>query len=800
MTGPVAAAAVAAIAASVGQSSSGLEGGGPMSQREMSSPYSLVQRVGGITPYAPHSGPSGSDPLVAPNTGAVHLAVPVDSSGTPSPCSPPRAGATIGGSEANATATVAPHAGLGMDVTAASRIEAAPTFSAPTQQQHQPQQLPPLPAVPTAPIRSLAWHRRHGSGSSNGSASAAALAAAAGSTAAGHGGSSANVSAASSNCNSMAGATPATTFTVPTSDDGPKYDFEGLPTVSTRRYVFVMVGLPARGKTFLAQKMCRMLAWLGHTAQVYNVQRLWRDLKSDPKKPFEPADFDFTKPRNMQSYERALRACGLSIKQFFEEKKGLVAFVNDDFVSPIVRERVEELIGVHADQTIYIEVTRDPSLNVAFDRLKFSDINEYGDDAAGTRAAEHDFYERVKRLQEQYVHVRAPKSFIRIHNGTHHEIHNVKGYLPSRMTSFLLNLNPSKVQHPIYFSRHGESEYNIDERLGGNPHLTSRGRHDAEMLKDFIVELKAIEQREGHRQPLQLWTSQLIRTIQTGAPTEKALGIQALRWRALNEIHAGVCEEMTYKEVKQQYPLIHEFRSKNKYTFRYPEGESYQDLVARLEPIILELENADRVVVVIAHQAVLRALLSYFGHSSAESSVRVEVPHRTVWRCTYSADGIATTDELRLPIGPGPFPVPPPTASLAAVVAPGTPVGGSADAPAAAAAAPSAAAPVAAPGGDAVGAGSDGMLRRDTSFTPRFAGDAPAAGMAGATETPLGPDAVVRVDSADGTGSDPLAPPTDGNQMASPVLRPALSFDFSAQPAVFQPIVAVDVFASPLHK
>ena len=128
--------------------------------------------------------------------------------------------------------------------------------------------------------------------------------------------------------------------------------------------------------------------------------------------------------------------------------------------------------------------------------------------------------------------------------------------------------------------------------------------------------------------------------------------MQCLQWRYLNEIHAGVCEDMTYAEVKERYPLIHDFRKKNKYAFRYPDGESYQDLVTRLEPLIMELENADRVVVVVAHQAVLRALLAYFGGNNAEHSVHVEVPHRTVWRCSYDEAGIPTIDEMQLPEAP----------------------------------------------------------------------------------------------------------------------------------------------------
>ena len=101
---------------------------------------------------------------------------------------------------------------------------------------------------------------------------------------------------------------------------------------------------------------------------------------------------------------------------------------------------------------------------------------------------------------------------------------------------------------------------------------------------------------------MRVWTSWLNRTIQTAsgilAPQE--------RWKALNEIDAGVCEELTYEQVKyllasrdrsnifqisERFPAEFAARDHNKLTYRYPGGESYEDLVARLEPVIMELER-----------------------------------------------------------------------------------------------------------------------------------------------------------------------------------------------------------------
>ena len=73
----------------------------------------------------------------------------------------------------------------------------------------------------------------------------------------------------------------------------------------------------------------------------------------------------------------------------------------------------------------------------------------------------------------------------------------------------------------------------------------------------------------------------------------------------MNEIDSGVCDDLTYEEIKSRWPTDFESRDVDKFRYRYPRGESYEDLVARLEPVIMELERRD-CVLVIGHQAVNR--------------------------------------------------------------------------------------------------------------------------------------------------------------------------------------------------
>ncbi|CAB1351339.1 unnamed protein product, partial [Coregonus sp. 'balchen'] len=65
---------------------------------------------------------------------------------------------------------------------------------------------------------------------------------------------------------------------------------------------------------------------------------------------------------------------------------------------------------------------------------------------------------------------------------------------------------------------------------------------------------------------------------------------------------------------------------------------SYEDLVQRLEPVIMELERQENVLVV-CHQAVMRCLLAYFLDKSAAELPYLKCPLHTVLKLTPVAYG-----------------------------------------------------------------------------------------------------------------------------------------------------------------
>ncbi len=106
---------------------------------------------------------------------------------------------------------------------------------------------------------------------------------------------------------------------------------------------------------------------------------------------------------------------------------------------------------------------------------------------------------------------------------------------------------------------------------------------------------------------LAVYTSTLRRTIETARPLVRP----TLEWRALDEIDSGDCDGMTYDEIRRLLPTEYEAREIDKFDYRYPRGESYRDVIRRLEPVIVEIERERTPVLVVSHQAVLRALYAY---------------------------------------------------------------------------------------------------------------------------------------------------------------------------------------------
>lgn len=209
-------------------------------------------------------------------------------------------------------------------------------------------------------------------------------------------------------------------------------------------------------------------------------------------------------------------------------------------------------------------------------------------------------------------------------------INKVQSYLQTRLIFYILNVNMDGKS--IYLSRHGESVYNVEEKIGGDSSLSPRGLKYAQKLPSLI------ENEIGIDAPLTVWTSTLRRTQETA----QFLPYEKKSWKALDELDAGICDGLTYKEIEEQYPSDYKARDDDKYQYRYRGGESYADVVNRIEPIIMELERQEHILIV-THQAVLRCIYAYFMNIPQSDSPWMTIPLHTLIKLTTTSEGVKVT-------------------------------------------------------------------------------------------------------------------------------------------------------------
>jgi len=189
----------------------------------------------------------------------------------------------------------------------------------------------------------------------------------------------------------------------------------------------------------------------------------------------------------------------------------------------------------------------------------------------------------------------------------------------------------------IYLSRHGESEYNLEDRIGGDSNLTPRGEQYAKSLGLFM--------KTADIPNLQVWTSSLVRTKQTAAHIKAP----KQHFHEIDEINAGIFDGYTYDEVMKSHPEEFEARAKDKLGYRYPEGESYIDCCQRIIKVLERMETSNEDLLIVAHQAILRCVVTYFLRGDMNKLPHVKIPQHCLIRVTFSL-GENIIDYVRTPI------------------------------------------------------------------------------------------------------------------------------------------------------
>jgi len=432
---------------------------------------------------------------------------------------------------------------------------------------------------------------------------------------------------------------------------------EVIGSTATDKLVIIMVGLPATGKTHIAKRICRFLSFFHDIpAQIFNVGDYRRQLCGAQM----PADF--YNPLNSEGSAARLMACDAALSDMMDYLRQdgvrVAAFdaTNSTFErrSHVLHKLTEAKIGC---KRMFLEsICDDDDLleeNIRKVKLSTPDYRDMEPEKAMA-----DF----KQRREQYMSVYQPVSgkdgpHVKIINSKEFIVNNIRGYLPLKVVHFVMNLHT--LPRTFYLTRHGQSEYNVLGKIGGDSGLSENGKEYARRLakfaKDHIAMTDEIcpESGQSKERPARLWTSTLRRTKETAhhiahtplmhtwdnGDSGEWVQFRPMARRNLDELYAGVCDGMTYKEIEQVFPEEFARRQDDKLAYRYPRGESYMDVTLRLEPVAQEMERTREPVLIVAHQGILRILYAYFMGLDRKEAPYVSIPLNYVIELTPHAYG-----------------------------------------------------------------------------------------------------------------------------------------------------------------
>ncbi|KAF2216310.1 hypothetical protein CERZMDRAFT_56037 [Cercospora zeae-maydis SCOH1-5] len=402
-----------------------------------------------------------------------------------------------------------------------------------------------------------------------------------------------------------------------------------------------MVGLPARGKSYITKKLARYLNWLQHDTRIFNVGERRRTSMEQNAAFFDPQN-----KKASQIREQVARETLDELLDYILYENGSIGIL-DATNSTLARRKmimdhIRERAGPQLNVLFLESKCVDQDLLEANMRLKLQGPDYREMDST---IALQDFKARVREYEKAYVTLgeyeeKMHMPYIQmIDVGRKIISHQIKGFLMAQANYYLLNFNLAPRQ--IWITRHGLSQDNVSGKIGGDSDLAPEGHQYAKSLQKFIAEkrkewdIKQIENLKNTHFPPQpgdpksfcVWTSMLKRSIQTAQYFDDE-EYDTKQMRMLDELNAGVMEGLTYSCISTQYPEEYRSRRSDKLHYRYPGpgGEGYLDIINRLRPVIVELERMTDHVLLVGHRSVARVLLAYFRGLKREEVADLDVP------------------------------------------------------------------------------------------------------------------------------------------------------------------------------
>ncbi len=170
----------------------------------------------------------------------------------------------------------------------------------------------------------------------------------------------------------------------------------------------------------------------------------------------------------------------------------------------------------------------------------------------------------------------------------------------------------------LYVVRHGQTSYNIDNKVCGisDVELTSLGKQQAKKAQEDLQFFKIDY----------IFSSPLQRAYETAKIINKDRQLEIQIDPRIQEINFGKFEGVINNDEFQYY--------KQNHGLHYPGGESLFQVVFRVYSFLEELENKypDKNILVVCHGGIVRVIHSYF-HNMTNEELMTWLPENCCIQC-----------------------------------------------------------------------------------------------------------------------------------------------------------------------
>ncbi|MGE5628335.1 MAG: histidine phosphatase family protein [Solirubrobacterales bacterium] len=158
----------------------------------------------------------------------------------------------------------------------------------------------------------------------------------------------------------------------------------------------------------------------------------------------------------------------------------------------------------------------------------------------------------------------------------------------------------------IYIARHGQTVWNTEHRM--------QGWRDSELSEKGIADAKRLASRIQHIQFDSIISSPLGRALNTAQYVKGDKEKEIVIVDSFKEMNFGEWEGMYDSEVKEKYPVEHYNFWKKPELFKPLKGESFSELIARvddgLKKLIEKNKDVNENILLVTHTCVIKSILS----------------------------------------------------------------------------------------------------------------------------------------------------------------------------------------------